>query len=115
YFSETFGSNETPFTPQYDRPSACEVNTKIFLQFQNALTHNTYYAGNGETDLNPGLVREVDYYGASVGNDAASLFGHAMYRLVVCTPDATEEQCELDKNTDLIINPRANPMEMQLD
>ena len=118
YFSRIFGADPShPFTPHYDTPPACQVNTKIFLQFLNQMSQKklTFYVGNGLTDINPGLVRRVDYYRASVGNDASEMFGHAMYKISICGPMSTSGHCDRNKMFDLIINPRANPLQMKLD
>ena len=118
YFNRIFGADPAhPFTPRYDTPSTCQVNTKIFLQFLNQMSQKklTFYVGNGLTDINPDLVRRVDYYRASVGNDASEMFGHAMYKLSVCGPMSTSRTCDRNKMFDLIINPRANPLQMKLD
>lgn len=98
----------------------CSVNTEIRVDSVLMNESGRRYVDLEYYDLNPSNVEQIYYYRA--GSDDSSIagaFGHSMYRVVSKAdgslqvggcPDASQ-----GFSCDLIINHRANPMELQLD
>lgn len=65
-------------------------------------------------DLSPDKIFNINYLRAGASSGAGS-FGHAMFRFLACGPNqANSSECTKE-NYSLVINPRANPLEMRLD
>lgn len=65
-------------------------------------------------DLSPDRVLNINYLRAGASTGAGS-FGHAMFKFESCAPgQPLSSQCTKE-NYSLVINPRANPLEMRLD
>jgi hypothetical protein len=113
------GTGESPDLYQSVKSGKCAVNTEIRVieNFTNEMA--VPFIDVSRYDLNPDKVAGVDYFRAGAGTGAASLFGHSMYRVRGVKPDSLVEFCEEAKvglgPCDLILNHRANPVELRLD
>lgn len=115
YFKQNFGDHF-----QSVRRGVCKVNTLMRVDTQDSTSGTTvvdleYY------DLNPQKVDQIYYYRAGSGDGIASAFGHSMYRVSskpgqdILVGGCADNQFEANPDCDLVINHRANPMELRLD
>lgn len=115
YFKQNFGDRY-----QAVERGTCKVNTIMRVDTQDSTTGTTvvdleYY------DLNPQKVDQVYYYRAGNGDGISSAFGHSMYRISskpgqdILVGGCADNDYEANPDCDLVINHRANPMELRLD
>lgn len=73
YFKKLLGIDPFP-------GRSCRVNYQVMVATQNGLI---------PYNIDPARVYRIDYLLAESGNDAASGFGHSMFRIVLCAPEYT--------------------------
>ncbi len=119
YLSTAFQDKNGAFDPLKSERT-CEVNYELKIPQKDYLSKNAEYFKNNPLEaletfsLDPKRVFNIHYLRAGAGGGAGS-FGHSMYRYVVCRPGAPlNSDCEKERNYDLVVNPRANPLELRL-
>jgi hypothetical protein len=98
YFKNYFS-----FDPYPTRP--CTLNTQLTL----SQTSPDDPAG-ALANLDPSRVYQVHFLLASQGQDADSLFGHAMFRIILCAPSRTTvgPECMNDISSHIVVSYAAN-------
>ncbi len=121
FFSMLFKQDNQPFD-LYQTSRECIVNTKLLIPHrirtasvdENGLYREKISTTRSQYDLDPNRIYNIYYFLAGAGAGAGS-FGHSMYRIASCKEgQPLTEKC-LIQTRDLIVNPRANPLEMRLD
>lgn len=121
FLERHFAENGQKYDPLATQRN-CKVNYVLKIPQRNALLRKTAKEVN-ETDieqtlrsydLSPDKVFNVNYLRAGASSGAGS-FGHAMFKFESCAPDQPlSSKCD-SESFSLVINPRANPLEMRLD
>lgn len=105
YFKKLLSVDPFPSRP-------CKVNYQVMLSTQSGLI---------PYKIDPKRVYRIDYLLAEKGSDAASGFGHSMFRIVLCAPEYTNpylhltvketpfgKKCAVDKLFHVVASFRAN-------
>lgn len=102
----------------FDGKRNCSVNTKLLIPYEAIETFDAVRESKrhvlAEYDLSPERVYNINFFLAGIGTGAGS-FGHSMYRIVTCDPGEPVTAACQKRQGNLVINPRANPLEMRLD
>lgn len=120
FYSRVFITDGQVFDP-FQGKRNCSVNYELKIAHKNIIDEVQSASEEDamqsiETfDLSPSRIMNVNYLRAGIGKGSGSL-GHSMVRFVTCEKGQPfGKACEAIRNFDLIVNPRANPLEMRLE
>ncbi len=120
YLSQQLGEKGESFNPYHAIESGlCKINTEMRVAEKFMKDDGGSVVSYQNYDLDPKNVESIYFYRAGSGSGAASFFGHSMYRVVGKKGQKLVESCPDEEayggSCDLVINHRANPLELRLD
>ncbi|MBL7664312.1 MAG: DUF4105 domain-containing protein, partial [Bacteriovoracaceae bacterium] len=98
YFQANFGENKI-------QKAECSFSTQVLFN-----SRNPQYDLRFKVDIDPKRVAEIHYFFADEGDAIMSRWGHAMFRLIVCSPlrETVGPDCRKDVAHHVILSYRAN-------